>query len=376
MRHFALAAMAFALSAFASQAAPVPTPPSKPVDLVLCLDVSNSMDGLIDSAKLKLWDIVNELAKVKPTPNLRVSLYSYGHNGYSKEAGWVRKELDLTSDLDEVYAKLNGLKTGGGNEFVARVCRDALNEQKWSDEKDALRLVFVCGNEPANQDKEVSLEEVSKLAHRKNVIINTIYCGPESSSEYALWKSFAKDSDGQGAYISQDKARQAAITTPFDKELAELSGKLNTTYLARKSDDKRAANQSVQDGNAEKAAPAAAAERGISKANGLYKNSDWCLVEQLQLDPKMDLSKIKEEDLPEELRKLKAEERIPYLKKKLEERLELQKKINDLAAKRAKHIDEETKKQPKNENEKALDEALRSTIRTQAKDKGFEVPAK
>ena len=376
MRYIRLAGLAMLALALPATAAPVPAVPSKPVDLVLCLDVSNSMDGLIDSAKLKLWDVVNELAKVKPTPNLRVGLYSYGHNGYPKEKGWVRKELDLSSDLDEVYAKLNGLKTGGGTELVARVCRDALEEQKWTDEKDALKVIFVCGNEPADQDKEVSLSEVTKLAHDKKVIINTIYCGPESSHEYAKWKSLATDSAGQPAFISQDKARQAAIATPQDKELAELSSKLNTTYVALKSSEKRAANQTTQDSNAGAAAPAAAAERAVSKANGLYRNDDWCLVEKLQNDPKFDISKIKEEDLPDELKKLKPEERLAYLKKKLEERVELQKKINELAAKRAKYIEEEQKKQPKNENEKALDEALRSTIRTQAKDKGFEVPGK
>ena len=32
--------------------------------MVICLDVSGSMDGLIDSAKNKLWDIVNELARI------------------------------------------------------------------------------------------------------------------------------------------------------------------------------------------------------------------------------------------------------------------------------------------------------------------------
>jgi hypothetical protein len=374
MRHLRLAGLALMALALPATAAPVPAVPGRPVDLVLCLDVSNSMDGLIDSAKLKLWDVVNELAKVKPTPTLRVGLYSYGHSGYPKEKGWVRKELDLTTDLDEVYAKLNGLKTGGGNEYVARVCRDALDDQKWSSEKDALKIVFVCGNEPADQDKEVGLSEVSKLAIDKKVIINTIFCGPESSAEYGLWKSFATDSAGQAAYISQDKARQEAIATPHDKEIAELSGKLNTTYLACKSDEKRAANQSLQDGNANKAAPAAAAERGISKANGLYRNDDWCLVEKFQNDPKFDLSRIKEEDLPEELKKLKPEERPAYLKKKLEERLELQKKINELAGKRAKFIEEERKKQPRNENEKALDESLKATIRTQAAGKGFEVP--
>ena len=50
------------------------------------------MNGLIDSAKNKLWDIVNELAKAKPTPNLRVALYSYGHTTYdaARPAGSAR----------------------------------------------------------------------------------------------------------------------------------------------------------------------------------------------------------------------------------------------------------------------------------------------
>lgn len=100
----------------------------KPIDLVLCLDVSGSMNGLIDSAKVKLWDIVNELARLKPTPNLRVALYSYGHTTYPAANGWVRKEVDLTADLDDVYKALNGLTINGGNEYVARVSKAALGE--------------------------------------------------------------------------------------------------------------------------------------------------------------------------------------------------------------------------------------------------------
>ena len=64
------------------------------IDVVICLDVSNSMDGLILSAKNKLWDIVNELAKIKPTPNLRVGLYSYGHNSYDAKIGWGHSSVD------------------------------------------------------------------------------------------------------------------------------------------------------------------------------------------------------------------------------------------------------------------------------------------
>src|SRR6266478_937346 len=126
-----------------------PKSAGKAIDVVICLDVSNSMDGLIASAKTKLWDIVNELAKAKPTPNLRVGLYSYGNDGYDAKIGWVRKDLDLTTDLDALYQKLTALTTNGGTEYVTRVCRDAMVQQQWSKEKDALRIIFVCGNEPA-----------------------------------------------------------------------------------------------------------------------------------------------------------------------------------------------------------------------------------
>ena len=79
------------------------------------------MDGRINSAKAKLWDIVNNLATAKPTPDLRVALYSYGHTSYNPQAGWVRKEADLTTDLDEISKKLFGLTTNGGEEYVGRV---------------------------------------------------------------------------------------------------------------------------------------------------------------------------------------------------------------------------------------------------------------
>ena len=165
-----LAALAVAVVAAPTRgqapAKPAPVPTEKAIDLVICLDVSGSMNGLIDSAKLRLWDIVNEMARLKPTPNLRVALYSYGHTSYPAANGWVRKDVDLTADLDDVYKALNALTIGGGEEYVARVTQAALTEQKWTADDGALKLIFVCGNEPVNQDKQVSLDSV--VAQAKN----------------------------------------------------------------------------------------------------------------------------------------------------------------------------------------------------------------
>jgi hypothetical protein len=350
--------------------------PGRPIDLVLCLDVSGSMNGLIDSAKLKLWDVVNELAKMKPTPDLRVSLYTYGHSTYDPATGWVRKEVDLTPDLDEVYKLLNALRTNGGEEYVARVTQTALTNQKWSTADKALKIIFVCGNEPVDQDKQVTLDSVAQTAKKQDVVINTIYCGPDENPEAAGWRAFAISCGGRYANIDQDRAkRQVAVATEFDKEILKLSSELNTTYLAYGTErEQRKANQMEQDKNAAHASPVAAVARGVSKAGSLYRNSSWDLVDRMKEQKDFDLAKLKPEELPDEMKNLKPEERAAYLKKKTEEREALQKRITELDAKRAKKVAEELAKQPKSTGEKSLDDALRATLREQAGSKGFEVP--
>jgi hypothetical protein len=344
----------------------------QPVDVVICLDVSNSMDGLIGSAKLKLWDIVNDLAKIKPTPELRVGLYSYGHTQYDAKAGWVRKELDLTTDLDALYQKLNGLTTNGGEEYVARVCRDALQQQKWSKDKKALRLIFVCGNEPASQDPTLKLKTVGDLAQEMDVVINPIFCGPVTHPDARDWKEFATLAKGKFASIDQNRGT-VAIATPFDKELTALSAKLNTTYVAYGKDgDAKAKNQAVQDANANKA-PGAAPARAEAKAGALYRNSTWDLVDRLKDDPKFDIKTLKDEDLCDEMKKLKPEEREKLLKDMLAKRQAIQKEIGTLSSKRAEYISKETKKNP-NPADKAFDEAIKSALREQGAARGLKLP--
>ncbi len=43
---------------------------TRPVDVVIALDTSGSMEGLLDAVRARLWDIVNELAGFEPVPEL------------------------------------------------------------------------------------------------------------------------------------------------------------------------------------------------------------------------------------------------------------------------------------------------------------------
>jgi hypothetical protein len=373
-----LCTLSLALALLASTASAADkAPTAKPtVDVVLCLDVSSSMNGLIDSAKLKLWDIVNELGKAKPTPDLRVGLYSFGHSTYSAQNGWVRKEADLTTDLDTVYKKLNALTINGGQEYVARVTRDAVVEQKWSTDKKALKLIFVAGNEPATQDPMVTLPQVAKLAIEKDIIVNTIYCGSAASAEARGWSDFAKSAEGRYVSIDQNRAVATVVNTPHDAKLSQLSGELNKTYVSYGRADVRkdkAENQKAQDANASRSSPSAGASRATSKAGGLYRNADWDLVDRITDDPKFDITKIPEDQLCDELKKLKPEERVKYVQEQLNKRRSIQKEIGELSQKRTEFIQAEIKKNA-GKGEKALDEAIRETIRNQANTKGINIP--
>jgi hypothetical protein len=350
-----------------------PAQAKKNIDIAICLDVSNSMDGLIGSAKAKLWDIVNELARIKPTPNLRVALFSYGNDGYDPKAGWVKKDLDLTTDLDILNQKLFALSTRGGTEYVTRVCRDAVDQLDWSRDPNTLKVIFVCGNEPAGQDPVVKLAHAADKARKAGIVINPIFCGNPNHPDARDWKEFTALTGGRFASIDQDKGT-VAIATPMDKKLAELSAKLATTYVCygKKGGDK-ARNQLAQDQNAAVAGTGVAAERALSKANGIYRCEDWDLVDRLKSDPKFDIRKVPADELPEAMRKLTPDQRVAHVQKLTSERAALQKTILALSAQRTAFINEEMRRNPNAAN-RAFNTAIRATLREQAKSKGIPIP--
>ncbi|MHC4716073.1 MAG: vWA domain-containing protein, partial [Planctomycetota bacterium] len=224
--------------------------PGRPVDLAICLDTSGSMRGLIESAKQKLWAVVNELATAKPRPVLRVGLYHYGNSGLDSRTGWVLKLCDLTDDLDTVYSKLFALRTSGGTEYVARVVRAATNELDWNADKGTLRIIFVAGNEAATQDGKYKLRDICAAAAGKGIIVNTIFCGPDARGRSTGWADAARWADGQYASIDQNRGT-LVVNTPYDKELSELGVRLNATYIGYgKGGAAGLANQAKQDANA------------------------------------------------------------------------------------------------------------------------------
>ncbi|MGB1307753.1 MAG: vWA domain-containing protein [Oceanihabitans sp.] len=347
---------------------PLATKPNKQfIKVALLLDTSNSMDGLIDQAKAQLWEIVNELSYAKceaAKPSLQIALYEYGNDKLNVEKGYIRQVLAFSQDLDEISKQLFSLTTNGGSEYCGQVIETSLNQLKWGDNPDDLKLIFIAGNEPFTQGK-VNYKLASKKAHTKDVTVNTIFCGDYNHGINSYWKDGADLTHGEYMAINHNQAT-VHIASPFDDTLLELNNKLNKTYVAYgKNGLHKMALQAEQDQNAEGYSKANAVSRTISKSSHLYKNTSWDLIDASE-EAEFDYKKLKDSQLPKVLKGKTEKEIKDYLNIKRKEREAIQKEIKTLNLKRKEYIANQQKEGSTN-----LENAMLGAIKAQAVKKNY-----
>ena len=351
-----------------SRNAPVVLPDSRPVDLVICLDTSGSMEALLDSARARVWDIVNEFARMRPTPYLRVGLLSYGTDDSTEEDGWIVLHSDLTDDLDALYAELMALRTSGSVEYVGRVLDVAVREMDWSPDWDGLRLVFVAGNESADQGMdEVDFRQVALDAGDRDILINALYAGNREQGVSENWHEVAQHGHGNFSAIDVTRGIEQ-IPTPHDERLLRLNASLNETYLAygeRGADG--LANQLAQDNNASRLGVESCSSRIAAKGTALYTNASWDLVDAMVKED-FKMASLRTQDLPEEMQGMDEQQRLVYVQAKRAQREDIQRQIQELSGKREAFLVQAKKDEL---GALGLDDAIRQAIRAQAKAKGF-----
>lgn len=342
--------------------------PSKQfIKVALLLDTSNSMDGLIDQAKAQLWEIVNELSYAKcddAKPNLQIALYEYGNDRLNSEEGYIRQVLAFSNDLDEISKQLFSLTTNGGEEYCGHVIQTSLNQLNWGTNADDLKLIFIAGNEPFTQGK-ISYKDAAKLAHNKDVTVNTIFCGDYDQGISSYWKEGADLAHGNYMAINHNHAT-TYVASPYDDQILMLNQKLNKTYVAYGSSGvKKMEMQAEQDSNAQGYSEANAVSRAVSKSSHLYKNDTWDLVDA-EKNKSFKYEDLKDKDLPAELKGKSKEAIKAYVAKKSKERSEIQEDIQNLNEKRRLYILNQQK-----ENSNSLESAMVNAIKTQAKNKNY-----
>jgi hypothetical protein len=341
------------------------------IQVALLLDTSSSMDGLIEQAKSRLWNIVNTLTTLKyngKTPDIEISLYEYGNDGLSSKSNYIRQITPLSTDLDLISEKLFALRTNGGEEYCGAVIQDATQNLTWGKDSNNMKLIYVCGNEAFNQGG-VNYKEAISSALKNDIYTNTIFCGNVQEGVSTFWKDGADKGKGKFFNIDSNKVIEY-VSTPYDDQITKCNDRINNTYInygAKGVEKKR--SQMKEDENAKTISASNMVSRAESKSKAVYKNDTWDLVDKVKTDNKA-LDKLQKAELPAELQNKTKEELKVIVAQKTQERETVQKEIGELSKKRQAYLEQESKKTKTADD---LGNAINTSIVAFAKVKGYSV---
>jgi len=343
------------------------------IDVVFVLDTTGSMSGLIQTAKEKIWSIATTMASAQQAPEIRIGLVAYRDRGDA----YVTKVVDLSSDLDSVYATLMDFQADGGGdspESVNKALYDAVHNMSWSADEQAYQAIFLVGDAPPHMDyNEIRYPEIVATAVSKGIVVNTIQCG-DMPITVEPWTQIASLSHGNFFQVEQ-AGGAVAFSTPFDEEIAELSAQLDDTRLyygteeeKEKMHGKVAATEKMHAGLSF-ASRARRAEFNASEGGRANLLGDNELVAAVASGA-VDLDELEEDELPAAMKPMAPAEQEAFVVGLSEKREDLQRQIRSLSEERsgylAKKVDEAGGMKG------SLDQKLYDAVKEQAGEAGLE----
>jgi hypothetical protein len=331
------------------------------------------MSGLIQTAKEKIWSIASTMASAQQTPEIRIGLVAYRDRGDK----YVTRVVDLSDDLDSVYATLMDFEADGGGdtpESVNKALYDAVHQMSWSEQGQAYKVIFLVGDAPPHMDyNEVRYPEIVASALDRGIVVNTIQCGdvPAAVEPWTLIASL-----GSGDFFRVEQSGGAvAYTTPYDEKIAELSAKMDDTRLYYGTEEEKGRMQqkvAATDRLHAGASFASRARRGVFNASAGGRSN--LLGENELVDAvtsgEVELNEIDKDALPESLAVMAPEEQEAYVAGLAEERADLQRQIRELSQERDGYLDRKVEEAGGLED--SLDQKLYDTVKEQAVKAGLE----
>ena len=343
------------------------------IEVVFILDTTSSMSGLIQAAKEKIWSIASTMASSEQAPDIKMGLVAFRDRGDT----YVTKVLDLSQDLDSMYAQLMDFKAQGGGdgpESVNQALYDAINRVSWSTDESVYKVAFLIGDAPPHMDypNEVQFPLTLEHAKQKGIIVNTIQSG-QNNSTAPVWQNIALLGDGKYFQV-ENSGNAVAVATPFDKKLSELSASLEDTRLyygnaeAKKNQKRKNEATSKLRNELSQAALARRATFNATssgESNFLGKGE---LVDAIA-SGRLELDEIDKDDMPASLQALAPEEQMEIITDQARRREIIKSDIKKLSESRNDYIGR--KIAAKGNVSDSLDEKIYSTIKEQAKQKGL-----
>ncbi|UWU76835.1 VWA domain-containing protein [Bradyrhizobium huanghuaihaiense] len=363
-----LCSLAFALATLPLSTSPALAKPT--VEVAFVLDTTGSMARLIEGAKRKIWSIATTIVDSNPDADIRMGLVAYRDIGDD----YVTSKIELTRDIQDLYANLLELKARGGGDWpesVNEALDVAVNKLQWTTGSDVRHIVFLVGDAPPHMDyaQDTKYPTTLAVAKQKDIIVNAVLAGDARDTE-RVWRDIAQIGNGRFIPIPQDGGQIVIIETPYDQDIIILQQQLNGTVIpyGPRERQKHTELKMRQSASVAASAPSTAADmasyigkRSASTAEAVTGGGD--LVADAAKG-RTSVTAVAEADLPENLRAMKPEQREAEVSKQIEQRRALNEKLAALVAKRDKYIGDQAVKSPKTSS---FDGVVQETLKAQIK---------
>lgn len=360
----------FVLALMPTSQAAVRTGEKPVVEVAFVLDTTGSMGPLIEGAKRKIWSIATTIIDENPGAEIRMGLVAYRDIGDE----YVTKTFPLTTDIQDLYANLLELKARGGGDWpesVNEALHVGVTKLSWTQGEEICRILFLVGDAPPHMDyaQDTKYPEVLKIARERGILVNAVQAGGARDTE-RVWREVAQMGNGRYIPIPQDGGHVVMIETPYDVEIIELQNEINGTVIpygprSQRSSVEQKVKQAI-------AAPAPVAaemagymSRNAAKSAGEAITGSGDLVADVKAG-RQKLATLKDEDVPEAMRGLNAEQRTAMLDKQMEKRAALNASMAALVKKRDAYVLEQAKKAPQKKGD-SFDQAVADTLKAQMK---------
>jgi len=138
------------------------TPPNpEKADIVFLLDVSSSMDKVLNDAKSKAISVMNEVRAVYSDTQFAVGSFSDYYGTFSSDDGYTRPygvsedypfrmDKDMTINTTAILETINDLKMLNGADFPEAFARPLNESRSYNWRSDAAKIIVLFSDAPAH----------------------------------------------------------------------------------------------------------------------------------------------------------------------------------------------------------------------------------
>lgn len=210
------------------------TTKTRNVELVFCLDMSASTNGMLHDVRNRMWSIANGILRENESTNLKMGVVGYGRPSFGSADGYVKIISNLTADFDKINFSLHQISAflEKGDQFVPDALFETYKKIKWSKEEGTEKMVFLIGNGNPYTGP-YNLYDVCEVFSKSNIHINTVYVNSAKANVNFLagYQNIAAMTNGKFYSVFSKSRVEINKNIAMAKELVTMNASVNNTFM-------------------------------------------------------------------------------------------------------------------------------------------------